>query len=137
AAPASAEDRKAAAALSSLDAQDDSSSSTLAANTKAKNIDQDALAKAISRLELSTGEGANAGADKSGGSVQSESLKAFEEKRTRAREERERVARVKVEAGDVLLLVSLLFLSRAWGRWEMNGMAANCVAARNRYRNWS
>lgn len=94
--PASAEDRKAAAALSSLDNQNDDSA---AQTTKAKNIDQEALAKAISRLELSTG----AKVEPSG---QSENMKQFEERRRKRREEKERLAKVKVDAGDVGLLVS-------------------------------
>ncbi|KAL8997144.1 MAG: hypothetical protein Q9169_003527 [Polycauliona sp. 2 TL-2023] len=107
--PASAEDRKAAAALSSLD--DDSATT----HTKTKNIDQEALAKAISRLELSSSS-AGAKADSTtttgGGAYQSEQMKAFEEGRRKRREERERVARVKVEVGDVGLLVQELELSK-------------------------
>lgn len=94
--PASAEDRKAAAALSSLDNQNDDSA---AQTSKAKNIDQEALAKAISRLELSTGA-------KVEPSAQSENMKQFEERRRKRREEKERLAKVKVDAGDVGLLVS-------------------------------
>ncbi len=94
--PASAEDRKAAAALSSLDNQNDDSA---AQTTNAKNIDQEALAKAISRLELSSG----AKVEPSG---QSENMKLFQERRRQRREEKERLAKVKVDPGDVGLLVS-------------------------------
>lgn len=97
--PASAEDRKAAAALSSLDNPNDDSA---AQTSKAKNIDQDALAKAISRLELSTGA---KGAESSEQHI-SEKEKLFQERRRREREERERMAKVKAEAADVALLVS-------------------------------
>ncbi|KAI4248215.1 MAG: hypothetical protein L6R42_009374 [Xanthoria sp. 1 TBL-2021] len=111
--PASAEDRKAAAALSSLDNQNDDSA---AQTTKAKNIDQEALAKAISRLELSTG----AKVEPSG---QSENMKQFEERRRKRREEKERLAKVKVDAGDVALLVSYLALCEQRGSedWKANG----------------
>ncbi|KAI4276367.1 MAG: hypothetical protein LQ337_002538 [Flavoplaca oasis] len=100
--PASAEDRKAAAALSSLDNQNDDSA---AQTSKAKNIDQEALAKAISRLELSTGA-------KVEPSAQSENMKQFEERRRKRREEKERLAKVKVDAGDVGLLVQELELTK-------------------------
>ncbi|KAL8777800.1 MAG: hypothetical protein Q9213_007697, partial [Squamulea squamosa] len=84
-----------AAALSSLDNQNDDSA---AQTTKAKNIDQEALAKAISRLEMST-----TGA-KVEPSAQSENMKLFQERKRKKREEKERLARVKVDAGDVGLL---------------------------------
>ncbi|KAL8857939.1 MAG: hypothetical protein Q9178_005558 [Gyalolechia marmorata] len=100
--PASAEDRKAAAALSSLDNQNDDSA---AQTTNAKNIDQEALAKAISRLELSSGT-------KVEPSGQSENMKLFQEKRRQRREEKERLAKVKVDAADVGLLIQELELSR-------------------------
>ncbi|KAL8714573.1 MAG: hypothetical protein Q9220_001521 [cf. Caloplaca sp. 1 TL-2023] len=104
--PASAEDRKAAAALSSLDSHHTEDSATTSAKTK--NIDQEALAKAISRLEISTGATTKGG----DGPQQSEKAKEFSERRRREREERERVGKVKVEAGDVGLLVKELELSK-------------------------
>ncbi|KAL8865407.1 MAG: hypothetical protein Q9174_006901, partial [Haloplaca sp. 1 TL-2023] len=85
-------DRKEAAALSSLD----STTQDTDAASKLKNIDQDALAKAISRLELETGA--------KGAGEPSEREKSFNERRRKEREERERIARVKVDAGDVSLL---------------------------------
>ncbi|KAL8920873.1 MAG: hypothetical protein Q9208_006045 [Pyrenodesmia sp. 3 TL-2023] len=98
--PASAEDRRAAAALSTLDAQhheDPSTSTSSAAAKTTKNIDQEALAKAISRLEFSTGEKET---------EISEREREWNERRRRAREEREaRGKGVKVEPGDVALLV--------------------------------
>ncbi|KAI4160401.1 MAG: hypothetical protein LQ342_005725 [Letrouitia transgressa] len=54
--PASAEDRKAAAALSSLDSRNAEEEDSKAQTSKAKNIDQEALRRAISRLEVSSGE---------------------------------------------------------------------------------
>lgn len=96
--PAAPAERKAAAALSSLADQDD----TKATTSKIKNIDQDALAKAISRLELSSGV--------KGGAEPSEAEKRFNEKRRREREEREARGRVKVDVADVGLLVSPFLL---------------------------
>ncbi|KAL8730864.1 MAG: hypothetical protein Q9166_003791 [cf. Caloplaca sp. 2 TL-2023] len=101
--PASAEDRKAAAALSSLDNQNEDSA---AQTSKVKNIDQEALAKAISRLELSTGA---RGVETS---AQSENMKRFQETKRRRKEEKERLAKVKVDAADVGLLIQELELSK-------------------------
>ncbi|KAL8718418.1 MAG: hypothetical protein Q9225_004446 [Loekoesia sp. 1 TL-2023] len=98
--PASAEDRKAAAALSSLDAR---ATEEHLPSAKTKNIDQEALAKAISRLEISTG---------AKGVEISEKEKEFVERRRKEREERERRNRVKVSAEDVGLLVQELELSK-------------------------
>ncbi|KAL8703218.1 MAG: hypothetical protein Q9201_003604 [Fulgogasparrea decipioides] len=86
-------DRKAAAALSSLESHGEDTS---AQASKIKNIDQEALAKAISRLELSTGV--------KGGAEPSEKEKEFNERRRREREERERRNKIKVDPGDVGLL---------------------------------
>ncbi|KAI4175985.1 MAG: hypothetical protein LQ343_001267 [Gyalolechia ehrenbergii] len=99
--PASAEDRKAAAALSSLDAR---ATEEHLPTSKTKNIDQEALASAINRLELS------AGATKD---VEiSEKEKEFVERRRKEREERERRNKVKVSAEDVALLVQELDLAK-------------------------
>ena len=91
---------KEAAALSALDArgedEDAKPSNKLA-------IDQEALGKAISRLEVSAGEGA-AGKVKDLGGQFSEKRKAEEEKK-KAEEERKR--KIKVDQADVTLLVSL------------------------------
>ncbi|KAI4121712.1 MAG: hypothetical protein LQ338_006211 [Usnochroma carphineum] len=92
--PASAEDRKAFAALSTLDTQHTASDDTQP-STKTKNIDQEALARAISRLEVSAGAKEVA---------ISEREQAWNERRKREREEREKVGRVKVAAEDVGLL---------------------------------
>lgn len=60
---ASAEDRKAAAALSSLDARGEDDEGT----SKKTNLDQEALGKAMSRLELvSKGKESNKGKSKAG-----------------------------------------------------------------------
>lgn len=90
---------KEAAALSALDVRGEDE------DTKPSNklaIDQEALGKAISRLELSAGEGA-AGKAKDLGGQFSEKRKAEEEKK-KAEEERKR--KVKVDQADVTLLVS-------------------------------
>ncbi|KAL8828954.1 MAG: hypothetical protein Q9170_006374 [Blastenia crenularia] len=99
--PASAEDRKAAAALSSLDARATEENEPSA---KTRNIDQEALAKAISRLELS--QGATKGVEIS------EKEKEFVERRRKEREERDRRNKVKVSAEDVGLLVQELDMSK-------------------------
>ena len=93
--PTSAEDRKAAAAMSSLEGRggDDDD----AAAKPSKEIDQEALGNAISRLEF---------ADKSG-------TVAAGEKKTKEKEEVEKRARIKVDQADVILLVEELDLSKA------------------------
>lgn len=95
--PASAEDRKTAAALSTLDDAPQHSSTT------SKNIDQDALAQAISRLEFST-TGAK-------GVEISDKEKAWNERRRNARESKGE-ERVKVLGEDVALLVGELEVSK-------------------------
>ncbi|KAL8767305.1 MAG: hypothetical protein Q9209_006143 [Squamulea sp. 1 TL-2023] len=117
--PASAEDRKAAAALSSLDNHNDDSA---AQTTKAKNIDQEALAKAISRLEMSTGA-------KVEPSAQSENMKLFQERKRKRREEKERLAKVKVDVGDVGLLVQELELSKTKATDLLKAHEGNVVKA--------
>ena len=92
-APTNAEDRKAAAAMSSLEARGGED------ETKPnKQIDQEALGKAISRLEL---------ADKAGKVDTGEKGKVDEEK-----EEREKRAKIKVDQADVGLLVQELDLNK-------------------------
>ena len=92
--PTSAEDRKAAAAMSSLERRggDDDD----AATKPNKEIDQEALGKAINRLEL---------ADKAG-------TVAAGEKKTKEKEEVEKRAKIKVDQADLALLVEELDLSR-------------------------
>ena len=89
--PTGADARKAAAALSSLDARGDEDET--AQSSTVKNIDQEALVNAISRLELSSGKVTPGG----------EEQKKREAER---RKERERRAKIKVDAVDVGLLVS-------------------------------
>ncbi|KAF2229626.1 hypothetical protein EV356DRAFT_510375 [Viridothelium virens] len=89
--PATADDRKAAAALSSLEthggAEDEES------GRKKLNVDADALGKAMRNLEIVAGENR-------GGAKGKEEVK------------KEEVKRVKVEAKDVVLMVEQLDLSK-------------------------
>ena len=87
-APTNAEDRKAAAALSSLDTRGEDDD----AGKKLKKEDQDALGKAISRLEAGTGKG-----------PEGSQVKKDQEKK-----EEEVKKKVKVDQKDVTLLVSHL-----------------------------
>lgn len=89
--PTGTDARRAAAALSTLDARGDEDET--AQSSTVKNIDQEALVNAISRLELTSGKATPGG----------EEQKKREAERKR---ERERRAKVRVEAGDVGLLVS-------------------------------
>lgn len=111
--PTNAEDRKAAAALSSLNANEISADSSAdAAAPKAMSAaDQEALGKAMSRLEIASGgkakkDGATATAAGEN-SVVSERKKQREEMRRREEEEKERRRKVKVKSEDVVILVSL------------------------------
>ena len=90
--PTNKEDRKAAAALSSLDARGDEE-----AASKATHIDQEALGKAISRLEISSGKG-----------------KGGDEGKGKAKEVEEKKKAIKVDQADVALLVSFPRLFRLW-----------------------
>ena len=92
-APASAEDRKAAAAMSSLETRGGEEEPK-----PNKQIDQEALGKAISRLEL---------ADKGGKVTPGEKGKSEKDK-----EEREKRAKIKVDQADVGLLVEELDLNK-------------------------
>ncbi|KAI9715446.1 MAG: hypothetical protein M1812_005922 [Candelaria pacifica] len=85
--PKSAEDRKAAAALSSLDARNDDESTT----TNKQLVDQEALGKAMKNLEI-----AGSAKKGSGKTVKREEKKA-----------------VKVDTADVALLVDELDLTKA------------------------
>ncbi len=89
--PTGTDARKAAAALSSLDARGDEDET--AQSSTVKNIDQEALVNAISRLELTSGKATPGG----------EEQKKREAERKR---ERERRAKIKVDGADVGLLVS-------------------------------
>lgn len=101
-----AEDRKAAAALSSLDARgdDDEYDNGKAGGGKGvnNNIDQEALGRAISRLEISAGGGGGKGGGKAtegrdGGNKSGNKGKG---------KELEALKKVKVDQNDVALLVS-------------------------------
>ena len=85
-APTGGDARKAAAALSTLDQRGDD------ATAPTKNIDQEALSNAISRLELTSGKVTPGGEQQ-------------KEKEAEARKEKERRAKIKVDATDVGLLV--------------------------------
>lgn len=85
-APTGGDARKAAAALSTLDQRGDD------ATAPTKNIDQDALSNAISRLELTSGKVTPGGEQQ-------------KEREAEARKEKERRAKIKVDAQDVGLLV--------------------------------
>lgn len=95
--PINAEDRKAAAALSSLDAQhqsDEDDAHGSKPSKQAANIDQEALVRAISRLELS----AKANERKDEGRGKGKAIDGDVEDEARKK--------VKVDPGDVMLLVS-------------------------------
>jgi hypothetical protein len=114
--PTGTDARKAAAALSSLDARGDEDET--AQSSTVKNIDQEALVNAISRLELTSGKATPGG----------------EEQRKREagrRKERERRAKIKVDAADVGLLVS-----PGGGGEGRVGVGAD-VSVDRRWRSWS
>lgn len=105
-AAASAEDRKAAAALSALNTNEISQESTQEA-ADAKNLSsaavQEALGKAMSRLEVSSGKAAG-GAGK-GGATAAAAQTSQEGVKKKA---------VKVSSEDVALLVSWIFFFSRW-----------------------
>ncbi len=82
--PTNPEDRKAAAAMSSLDARGEDEPAS-----KSTHIDQEALGKAISRLEVGSGKG-----------------NGEDEGKVKAKEVEEKKKAVKVDQADVVLLVS-------------------------------
>ena len=105
--PASAEDRKAAAALSSLDARGDDDDNA----AKKENVDQEALGKAMSRLDVGN--------------------KGKEGDKAKGKEgEAEKKKVVKVDQADVALLVS----SSIWEGGEFYVFAHACSC---RLTNWS
>ncbi|KAL8690637.1 MAG: hypothetical protein Q9218_003951, partial [Villophora microphyllina] len=112
--------RKAAAALSSLSNKNTDEDDTKT-SSKIKNIDPDALASAISRLEISSGV--------KGGAEPSEAEKRFNEKRRNEREAREARGRVKVDVGDVGLLVQELDLSKTKAKELLQAYEGNAVRA--------
>ncbi|MCJ1460796.1 hypothetical protein MMC28_011178 [Mycoblastus sanguinarius] len=97
--PTNPEDRKAAAAMSSLETRGGDEEAE-AKQSNNKQIDQEALGKAISRLEL-------ADKDKAGKAATGEKSKGEKEQ-----EEREKRAKVKVDQADVGLLVEELDLNK-------------------------
>ena len=98
-APANAEDRKAAAALSSLDAKDDDESAA-----HKPDVDQKALGDAMSRLQVA-GKGKDAGENK-------------------VKTEGEVKKKVKVDQADVALLVRPFLRFEVIGGVETNRLTA-------------
>ncbi|MCJ1276333.1 hypothetical protein MMC21_004138 [Puttea exsequens] len=94
--PADAESRKAAAAMSSLENRGSTEESETKPN---KQIDQEALVKAISRLEIADKAGKVASGKKN-------------EKLEKEKEEKEKRAKIKVDQADVGLLVEELDLNK-------------------------
>ena len=91
--PKNAEDRKAAAALNSLNANEISQDETAGTSSKQpSSADQEALGKAMSRLEIASGAGAK---------------KDTEKKSDKKAEETAAKKKVKIATEDVSLLVSL------------------------------
>ncbi|KAL9111479.1 MAG: hypothetical protein Q9227_004157 [Pyrenula ochraceoflavens] len=102
--PTNAEDRKAAAALSTLSADTQNLTSTPALPSAA---DQEALAGAINRLEKTSAASSSATATKN------ESEKSEKEKAVEAQREKEKARRkIKVSGEDVGVLVEELDLSK-------------------------
>ena len=93
------ESAKEAAALSTLDARGEEED---AKPSNKLSIDQEALGKAISRLEISAGEGTADKAKGLGGDYSARRKAELEKKRA----EEERKKKVKVDQTDVALLVS-------------------------------
>lgn len=87
--PANAEDRKAAAALNSLNANEMSQENGETANKQPSAADQEALGKAMSRLEIASGV----------------SKKKDDPKKAEAKKEVEVKKKIKVAAEDVAFLV--------------------------------
>ena len=106
-----AEDRKAAAALSSLDARgDDEYDNGKPGGGKGanNNIDQEALGRAISRLEISAGGG---GGGRGGGKATEGKDGGDKSGNNKGKgKDVEALKKVKVDQNDVALLVSLNFL---------------------------
>lgn len=98
--PANAEDRKAAAALSSLNTNEIAADSDASGKPSASSAEQEALGKAMSRLEIAAG-GTGGGVKGAAGEEQKKGGAASEVVKKKA---------VKVAAEDVSLLVGLLVL---------------------------
>ena len=111
--PTNAEDRKAAAALNALDANAMGSDAAQAGDGKQPaQVDQDALGKAMNRLEIASGT-AKANKDDSEAAGGAKKLSKWQEKRQREEEEAKRKKAVKVKAEDVNFIVEELELSKA------------------------
>ncbi|KAL4885510.1 hypothetical protein BJY04DRAFT_214306 [Aspergillus karnatakaensis] len=105
----SAEDRKAAAALSSLNTTEIASSDSSANTKQPSNADQEALGKAMSRLEIAAGKGGSGAS--SGVGASGAKGKGNGDGSGKAAEGVKKV-NVKVLSEDVTLLVSELDLSK-------------------------
>ncbi|KAL9623059.1 MAG: hypothetical protein Q9160_002573 [Pyrenula sp. 1 TL-2023] len=113
--PTNAEDRKAAAALSSLNANEISADSSheAAAPKTMSAADQEALGKAMSRLEIASGASATAKKeDAAAGEILAGKKKERGDARKKAEEEKEKRRKVKVKAEDVAVLVDELDLTK-------------------------
>lgn len=106
-----AEDRKAAAALSSLDARgddDDEYDNGKAGHGKGvnNNIDQEALGRAISRLEISAGGGGEGGGGGTREGKATEGRDGGDKSANKGKgKELEALKKVKIDQNDVALLV--------------------------------
>ena len=105
--PKTAEDRKAAAALSSLNANEISQSSNDASSNLPSAVDQEALGKAMSRLEIVAG-----GAAGTKGSVGAGQGGAHKKETDSIKKKA-----VKIAAEDILLVVSIIQLRRPLFNW--------------------
>ncbi|KAL4984301.1 hypothetical protein BDW68DRAFT_180796 [Aspergillus falconensis] len=106
-ASAAAEDRKAAAALSSLNTTEITSETTASGTKQPSSADQEALGKAMSRLEIAAGGAKGLASSKAKGEGGSGSKTSEAKKKAAAA-----VAAVKVSGEDVSLLVDELDLSK-------------------------
>lgn len=115
--PANAEDRKAAAALNALNANEISQGgSSNAAAKQPSKADQEALSNAMSRLEIASGAGAAKKVTGAGIGVGGGGEKMKVEGKEMGKKEVEVKKKVKIAAEDVTLLVS-------WnGGWEARGL---------------
>ena len=100
-APTTAEDRKTAAAMNALESRAADNDEDNQKPTK--QIDTDALGKAISRLELQ---------DKGGKPAAQDPNEARRKKKEEEQKEKERRAKIKVDQADVSLLVDQLDLTK-------------------------
>ncbi|KEF63218.1 uncharacterized protein A1O9_01195 [Exophiala aquamarina CBS 119918] len=115
--PANAEDRKAAAALNSLNANEMSQENGETANKQPSAADQEALGKAMSRLEIASGV----------------SKKKDDPKKAEAKKEVEVKKKVKVAAEDVTFLVDELELSKAKATELLRAHDGNAIQAIKAY----